>query len=183
SWSPLGEIAWASGHAVDVVERGEYDTISARDAVQRLADGRWFGAAGPDYSGGMVMYAADSLARGAESPDASAGADAGAAGGVDAGSPAAGATGEPGTEPATPREPAPTIEPDAPVATGDPLVPGEPGEGEPGEGEPGEGEPGEGEPGEAPVMPEPQLPLEPETVTVTLDTAEATLVLVWDVDG
>ena len=64
AWSPLGEISWASGHSVEVVARGEHDTVSPVSAVDRLTDWRWFGAAGPDYSGGAVAFAADSgLAR------------------------------------------------------------------------------------------------------------------------
>jgi len=160
-WSPLGEIAWASGHAVELVERGAYDTVSARAAVERLEDGRWFGAPGPDFSGGAVMFAADGVARGAADPDAAVS------------SPAV----EPGGEPAPPAnqvEPAVPSDPAVPI---DPVTPAEPGAGEP-------GDPGAGEPGEAPsVLPEPELPLEPETVTVTLERAEATLLLVWDVDG
>jgi hypothetical protein len=38
-----GKLAWASGNAVTAVERGEFKTISARNAVKRLSDWRWFG--------------------------------------------------------------------------------------------------------------------------------------------
>jgi hypothetical protein len=38
-----GNLAWASGNAVTAVERGEFKTISARNAVKRLSDWRWFG--------------------------------------------------------------------------------------------------------------------------------------------
>jgi len=39
-----GNLAWASGNSVTAVERGEYQTVSAKSAVTRLADWRWFGA-------------------------------------------------------------------------------------------------------------------------------------------
>ena len=44
-WDQFGELAWASGHSFEVVERGEFGTISAKDAVARIADGRWGGSA------------------------------------------------------------------------------------------------------------------------------------------
>jgi len=77
SWSPLGEIAWAYGHSIEVVDRGAFDTISAANAVERLDDWRWSGAAGPDYQGGMNILAAESgVARDAgqapQSPDTGA---------------------------------------------------------------------------------------------------------------
>jgi hypothetical protein len=50
SSSPLGKIAWAYGHSIEVVDRGTFDTISAESAVERLDDWRWSGAAGPDTS-------------------------------------------------------------------------------------------------------------------------------------
>lgn len=157
NWSPSGRIAWASGHAVEVVDRGDYDTVSPVNAVDRLEDGRWFGAPGPDYSGGAVMYAADGLAR-----DAGASPD-GAVSSGGAASSGSGAT-EPGAEPA----------PDAGTGDGSSAEPGDPGTTEPIPVDP------EGEPT---VLPEPQPMPTPETVTVTLERAEATLLLVWDVDG
>jgi hypothetical protein len=39
-----GNLAWASGHSVTAVERGEYQTVSAKSAVTRISDWRWFGA-------------------------------------------------------------------------------------------------------------------------------------------
>ncbi|AYF98854.1 hypothetical protein [Protaetiibacter intestinalis] len=161
AWSTLGRITWATGHSVEVVARGDYDTVSAASAVDRLDDGRWYGAAGPDYTGSAVLYAADSgLARDgvavssgeAEPPVPSDG------------------DGSTGGEPV----PAPT----------EPADPGDPGVVLP---DPGVTEPGTvpgTEPTDPPLVdpiPEP-LPT-PETVTVTLDHAEATLLLMWDVDG
>jgi hypothetical protein len=157
-WSPLGRIAWASGHAIEVVERGGYDTVSPASAVERLEDGRWFGAAGPDYTGGAVMYAADSLARGGN-PDDAVSSD----GSVSSDGAASGDSGavEPGVEPA----------PDADAGAGDP-------------GDPGTIEPAPANPdGEPTILPEPEQLPEPETVTVTLEKAESTLLLVWDIDG
>jgi hypothetical protein len=157
-WSPLGRIAWASGHAVEVVERGAFDTISPASAVDRLADGRWFGAAGPDYSGGAVMYAADGLAR-SGNPDDAVSSDGGAAT-----TPSA----TPGTEPA----------PDA--GEGSSAAPGDAGTIEPAPANP------DAEPTILPEPepePEPEPLPTPETVTVTLEKAESTLLLVWDVDG
>jgi hypothetical protein len=154
-WSPLGRISWASGHAVEVVERGGYDTVSPASAVERLEDGRWFGAPGPDYSGGAVMFAADSLAR-QGNPDDAVSSDG------ETGAPADGGT----------------TAPDAGTGDGVSSEPGAPGTIEPAPANPD---------GEPTILPEPlpgpeELP-EPETVTVTLDRADATLLLVWDVDG
>jgi hypothetical protein len=39
-----GNLAWASGNSVTAVERGEFNTVSAKDAVTRLSDWRWFGS-------------------------------------------------------------------------------------------------------------------------------------------
>ncbi|MFT4030685.1 MAG: hypothetical protein QM675_12490, partial [Protaetiibacter sp.] len=63
AWSPLGEISWATGHSVEVVERGDFDTVSPVVAVDRFGEGRWYGAAGPDFSGGMIAYADAGVAR------------------------------------------------------------------------------------------------------------------------
>ncbi|PZQ91781.1 MAG: hypothetical protein DI534_02140 [Leifsonia xyli] len=158
-WSPLGKIAWASGHSIEVVKRGDYDTVSAASAVERIADGRWYGAAGPDYGGGAVMYAATSgLARDAAGTDSSAVS-------TPAPVPPTEAESTPPTEPADPGDPGVVLpDPGAselPSATLPPVEPGDP-----------------GDPG---TSPEP-VPT-PETITVTLDKAETTLLLMWDVDG
>jgi hypothetical protein len=139
SWSPLGEIAWAYGHSIEVVDRGAFDTISAANAVERLDDWRWSGAAGPDYQGGMNILAAESgdardAGQGALSPDTSASSPV-----------------DPIAEPM----PLPELEP-APQPM--PLPEPQP-------------------------MPEPQPIPAPELVTVTVDKADATLLLMWDVDG
>ncbi|MCS0500744.1 hypothetical protein [Protaetiibacter mangrovi] len=158
AWSPLGSIAWAAGHSIEVVDRGGYDTVSPVSAVSRIADGRWFGAAGPDYASVGVLYAADAgLARdaaGAVSTDAA----------TDAPADGDGASGSEGA----------TVEP----VPSEPTDPGDPGVVLP------EPEPTE-VPGTDPTDPglEPQPVPTPETVTVTLDHAESTLLLLWDVDG
>ena len=166
AWSPLGEIAWAYGHSIEVIDRGDFGTVSATAAVDRLEDGRWYGAGGPDYQGGMAYLAADmavsrSSAGVAGDPDTSVSSPV-----------------EEGVEPGAPVEPAPTdpgvVEPQ-PVEPTQPVEPGTPGE-----------EPivEPTEPGAQPIV-EPTtepIPL-PEMVTVTVDNAEATLLLLWDADG
>lgn len=152
-WSTLGVISYAYGHSLDVVQKGNFDTISAHDAVERLADWRWFGSPGPEYQGGMTTFAADSVLR-SEDPSTS-------------------------VESPTTDE---TSAPDAPA------------EEVPGEGEPGEVPPTEPiEPSVDPTIepaPEPTLidpmpvePIEPEIITVTVEEAFSTLLLVWDADG
>ena len=67
-WGSTGLISSASGHSVVVVDKGSYGTVSAKDAVDRLADWRWFGAAGPEYQNGMNLMAASDLARTEDAP-------------------------------------------------------------------------------------------------------------------
>lgn len=97
-WSPTGDISWAYGHSIEAVDRGEFGTVSAASAVERLADWRWYGAAGPDFQGGMNILAMDA-ARSAE------------AGAMEA-----------ETDPAAPADP------DAPVESPQPTEPAEPSE-------------------------------------------------------
>lgn len=59
SWSSTGAISSAYGHSIRLVDRGSYDTISATAAVDRIANGRWYGAAGPAYQGDFRALAAD----------------------------------------------------------------------------------------------------------------------------
>jgi hypothetical protein len=148
AWSPLGEIAWAYGHSIEVVDRGDFDTVSPTAAVERLEDWRWFGAAGPDYQGGMAYLAADTGV--ARSADAAVEGEAV----------------EP-TEPTDTVEPVETTEPTEPI-----VEPTEPSE-----------EPVV-EPTDEPIV-EPTIepaPL-PEPVTVTVESAEPTLLLMWDAEG
>ncbi len=154
NWSNTGELSYAYGHSVRVDSQGTFDTVSPTDAVARLDDGRWYGSPGPDFQGGMVAFAADSM--GGSTLKSS-----------DAAEPSTDV--EPGTEPDPGTEPTdPTTE--TPV---DPTTPVEPTE------EPVDpSAPIEPAPDETP-LPEPT----PEVVEVTIDNATATLVLLWDVDG
>jgi hypothetical protein len=163
-WANNGILAYASGHSVRVEERGGYDTVSPTAAVERLADGRWWGAAGPDFQWGPVLFAAD-MAREEAGPTEDGTVDA---------DPVDGTEGS-GTDPSAPAEPGE----------------GEPGEGEPGDGEPGE-QPAPVE-SETPVEPETPVESEspvdpapeptPEVIEVVVDNATPTLLLLWDVDG
>lgn len=42
-----GNLAWAGGHSVRVVDRGLFETVSAKSAVSRLSDWRWYGSPAP----------------------------------------------------------------------------------------------------------------------------------------
>lgn len=44
SWSAAGEIASVTGHSVRFIDRGEFTTISQKDAVSRVSDWRYSGA-------------------------------------------------------------------------------------------------------------------------------------------
>jgi hypothetical protein len=44
-----GKLSYASGSSFRLIERGDFDTISAFDSVARIADGRWFGGAPNSY--------------------------------------------------------------------------------------------------------------------------------------
>ncbi|WP_309616257.1 hypothetical protein, partial [Salinibacterium sp.] len=61
TWSNTGAISWANGHSITARDRGNYGTVSASDAVDRLVDGRWYGSPGPAYQGEAIMYSADLL--------------------------------------------------------------------------------------------------------------------------
>ena len=151
AWGTTGLISYAYGHSVDVVEKGSFGTVSARDAVARLADWRWFGAAGPEFQTGMSILATD-MARTAESPSTDTPTEE---------APAEEPSTEPVPEP-TAVDPAPTAEP----GTEPDIDPGTDPTVEP-----------------LPVDPMPEPMPTPETVTVTIDKAHETLLLVWDADG
>lgn len=110
SWSNTGGISYAYGHTVSVESRGDYGTVSAVDAVDRLEDGRWWGSAGPDHQGGAILYAAD-LKAGASD--------------VSTVNPEPAPVGEPSPEPAPSEEPnlepAPPAEPTAEPVPVEPL--------------------------------------------------------------
>ncbi len=44
-WDAWGNLANASGHSFKLVDRGEFKTVSANDAVSRIKEGRWYGSA------------------------------------------------------------------------------------------------------------------------------------------
>ncbi|MEY3614657.1 MAG: hypothetical protein RL752_565 [Actinomycetota bacterium] len=44
-WDAWGNLANASGHSFTLVDRGEFKTVSATDAVSRIKEGRWYGSA------------------------------------------------------------------------------------------------------------------------------------------
>lgn len=44
SWSSNGKLASVSGHSAKFVDKGEFKTISARDAVERISDWRYSGS-------------------------------------------------------------------------------------------------------------------------------------------
>src|SRR5690606_13253397 len=106
AWSAFtGRVAWASGHSVEVVDRGRYGMVSPADAVARLADWRWYGAPGPDYMGGVRILAADAL-RAQEDATADLGNGENPGAGEEPGA------GDPGDDPAEPgAQPGPSEEP------------------------------------------------------------------------
>ena len=63
SWDSRGEISYAAGHSVQPVSRGQFTTISPRDAVARLGDWRWSGSVASELY--ERYYAQPSLERGA----------------------------------------------------------------------------------------------------------------------
>ncbi|MFM6971379.1 MAG: hypothetical protein ACKOWH_02170 [Rhodoluna sp.] len=104
NWSQNGKLAYATGQAVRVIDRGSFNTISEKDAVARMADWRYSGAIanslwqkytpknGPMLrgNGGVAIY--DDMATDDASPDATV-------------------TDGASTEPAPPTEPSPSVEP------------------------------------------------------------------------
>jgi len=160
SWSGNGELSWAQGNSVTIVDAGEFNTVSDAAAVERLADWRWFGAGPTDYQGGMGVMLRSSVDPGFDAMEGAA------------------VTGESGetVEPSEPTEPAvdPTEEP-APSETTEPA--------------PSETDAPVVDPTEAPVpLPtdtptlepsEPPLPVQ----TITIDESKSVLLLVWDANG
>jgi len=43
-WNSRGELSYASGHSIEVKSRGQFTTISPREALSRLGDWRWSGS-------------------------------------------------------------------------------------------------------------------------------------------
>jgi len=150
-WAPGPVLASASGHSIAVVNRGEYDTISQVDAVDRLSEGVWWGSPGPAYYNYDLMVGTAISPR---STDGDQPVDSGGA--VDPVTPPQERTPGEGTG-----DPVPLPEPEEPVE-----IPTEP------------------EFPEGPEFPEEiEFPTEPEIVQLTVTSAEATLLLVWDANG
>lgn len=61
SWGMDGELSYATGYSFRLIERGDFKTVSAVDAVARISDGRWFGGAPSSYFQ-SVAQAAESTA-------------------------------------------------------------------------------------------------------------------------
>jgi hypothetical protein len=152
-WTNTGDLAYAFGHSVKPEVRGTFNTVSPTDAVKRLDDYRWYGAAGPDYQGGAIMYATggpvdDGIAR-VEGPVGTSGSDA---------EPGVGSESQPTDEPSVPPVDEPTD-----TATVEPVDPSTPAPEE--------------------TLPPIEVDPKPEVVEITVDNATATLVLMWDADG
>ena len=153
-WSPGPVLASASGHSVVATSRGVFDTVGPEDAVDRLTQGNWWGSPSPSY------YDFGSAAEGISRQTLAE---------------------EPVLEPEIPGtgEAQPGFDPDRPVSSDDPPA----GELDPLP-EPEVPEPEVPEPGVAlPELPLQEIPLEPEVITVTVDSSEPTLLLVWDASG
>lgn len=56
-WDSKGTLNYISGHSFRLIDRGEFDTISAYDAVARIADGRWYGGAPSIYYENLYVEA------------------------------------------------------------------------------------------------------------------------------
>ena len=76
SWGMNGELSYFSSHSFELVDRGQFDTISALNAVARISDGRWFG--GPPDSfyrtlddSGVVEARSEGIASSEEQPTVS----------------------------------------------------------------------------------------------------------------
>jgi hypothetical protein len=56
NWDVSGRISYAYGHFAEVVDRGQFDTVSEQDAAARIKDGRWYGSpASSHYAVGTAM--------------------------------------------------------------------------------------------------------------------------------
>lgn len=118
SFGPGGALAYASGNAASIVDRGSYDTVSPYDAVERLNDGIWWGGAATEFYADMPISAmargSEDFAVGSEETENTPSGDDSA---LDADS---GESSEPDvpaeeSEPAEPVEPEPPLEPEVPL--------------------------------------------------------------------
>lgn len=163
-WTNSGRLAYAYGHSVRPEARGTFGTVSPADAVQRLADYRWYGSPGPDFQNGPMMYANGSAVD--DAPDGGNGSAVRTVPGIE---PTTSPTAEPGSPTGTPvAEPPvePTGEPSAEptgVPTAEPTEPSTPAPEE--------------------TLPPVDIQPSPQIIEVTVDNATATLVLMWDAKG
>lgn len=74
SWGMDGKIAYVSAASYEIVERGEFGTVSPKQAVDRIKDGRWYGGVSSKY------YSQYSRPISAMTKDASAGVSEGSVG-------------------------------------------------------------------------------------------------------
>lgn len=158
SWSGNGEISWAQGNSITVVTVGEYDTISDAAAVERLADWRWFGSGPSSLYNGALMTRSSGVQY-----------DSATSSNGDSVEPSETTESEPAPgESESPTEPTPS---ESAEPGEEPIV------------EPTE-EPGV-EPTEEPTVEPMPLPSEPElpVQTVTIDSAQPALLMVWDQSG
>lgn len=49
SWDSKGELSSVSAASFEIIERGEFDTVSPTAAVARIKDGRWYGGVASKY--------------------------------------------------------------------------------------------------------------------------------------
>ena len=54
SWGYGNKINYVSGHSFELVDRGQFKTVSPLDAVSRIADGRWYGGAPSSFYESMA---------------------------------------------------------------------------------------------------------------------------------
>jgi hypothetical protein len=66
-WDARGNLSYASGHSFELVDRGEFATISALDAVDRIKEGSWYGSPASSYYSNQAISGA---ARSAEAATA-----------------------------------------------------------------------------------------------------------------
>ncbi len=100
TWDEFGNLVSASGNSVSVINRGNFQTVSEKDAVTRLSDWRYSGSPAGSYYGGGIAVSDMAKSSGVTSePSASEGSSGGS---------------EPAPAPTTGPEPQPTSMPTEP---------------------------------------------------------------------
>ena len=156
-WAPGPILSSASGHSAVIRDRGDFDTVSPVDAVDRLASGAWWGSPSSSYyqsANGIASATTRSTDASLVTPESDS------TGALEPEIP-----GEPETPsdettdevPLEETEPLPEILPETlPEPTPEPTPE---------------------------VLPEPMIPEGPQIVQATVTSAESTLLLVWDASG